>query len=365
VGVVMFLLLSSMMWLNNNFFNMRYYTPLWVFFLLLSGLGVLLSAQKLKMFAGAGKTMAENCLLMTICLIVALFTIAPIRWIVTMPGNPSPYSMVNQWMDTHLPEGAPVLVDRWFEPWNEMRYHAPSNVYVTFTIPDEPVEVFQKYQWRETSKDFFRKYPDAAYLELTKHYFEHPEVGFWKWPREFFRQHVAFTNEQALALRNAILAPKEGFYSENTNRVVVELFYNLPEDAVEIARDAGQKVLFLYREGWGYTKLWPRVQDFRDWRVLEKQASLDIYNLTDSPQNIRVSISGVALFTDKRVCSSSGEAFSFQKQKLVRWEFPLNEVSPGRYSVKLIDPAWDKTRAPLLVEHVEVIMKDRGQKIGK
>jgi hypothetical protein len=256
-----------------------------------------------------------------------------------------------------LPKGAPVLVDRWFEPWCEMRIHGPTNVTMAFTIPDEPLETFTNYNWRGTARDFLTKFPDAAYMELTKHYFSIPEVGYWHWPREYFRRHVAFTNEQALRLGRLDLMPRVVFRDPqyNTNRIIVEVFYNLPEDRAEIDRRQGRKVSLWYGAGWGYTKLWRQRQgDFRDWRVMGERALLDLRNVTDAPVQVKLRFTAVAPHGQKQVMLGEHGRTSFPQGKIVRQEVGPIPLAPGKNSLWLTDPAWSQRQAPLLVGLVEV-----------
>ncbi len=356
-GLILFAMLAATMF-STGFFAIRYFSPMWMFFFPISTTGLFILARILSKWVFLGKH-GMSYSMCGLCACMGILMYSPIRWIVTLPGMPAPYSRINQWMDTNLPKGAPILVDRWFEPWNEMLYHAPSNVHITFTIPDEPIDVYVKYEWRETAKHFFRRFPDAAYLELTRHYFEFPQVGFWQWPRDFFKHHITFTNEQALALRNSILAPHEDYYASTTNRIVVDLFYNRPEDVVQIARERGDKVLRLYGSGWGYTKLWRQMQgDFRDWRVLEREAFIDIHNLTDEPLDVQVEIVAAAAPGNKQVQSSSGSAFRFEGQKIMKWQFLVNDVPPGRRQIILRDPLWPSSQSALLVGELEISAAD-------
>lgn len=338
----------------------RYYVPLWLAFILLSGIGI----------AWMGDALSEilhrpvGCIQFALCALLGVMTIKPIIWTVTLQAHGAPYSRINRCLDETLPKGAPVLVDRWLEPWNEMLYHSPSNVYVTFTIPDEPLDMFLRYQWRETAMEFFRKYPDAAYLELVKHYFHVPEVGFWRWPREYFKHRIVVSNEQAFALGKLSLMPDPfvhwpGLY---TNRVVAEIFYNLPEDVINMARDREEKVVRFYGGGWGYTKLWQHVRgDFRDWRVLHKEATIEIHNLTDDPLDVRVHIAAVSIPDNKQVQTSSGSSFRFESGKLMSWDFDVNSVPPGRYNLMLRDPIRGEPNSALLVGDLEVSVAEGGE----
>lgn len=351
-GFCLFAVLVIVLRYTAGWYIIRYFSPVWPLFMILSAVSIYWLSGVLSW----NKIAVLNPQKVSLVLCGALFSacLAPMIWLATMPAPSIPYTKINRWMDANLPKGTPVLVDRWFEPWNEMRFHAPTNVIVTFTIPSEPLEVFKKYHWRDTARQFFKKFPDAAYLEISKKYFSVPEVGFWHWPREYFKQHVIFTNEQALALGKLWLMPYPYICEpgSNTNRVIVELFYNLPEDVVEMARDRGEKSLFLYGEGWGYTKLWPRVQDFRDWRVLESRATLDLYNLTGETLNARLKIQAVAVGGAKQVQCGPGTSSTFLQNKLVTIEIGLLSLEQGKNTVTLVDQWWQARKVPLLVSNI-------------
>jgi hypothetical protein len=267
-----------------------------------------------------------------------------------LTGAPAPYYDLVRWTDSNLPKGTPILADRWFEPWNELKAHPTTNVFFTFTVPNEPQEAYIKNRWRETAKDFFARFPDAAYLEVAKSYWQVPEIGPWEWPRQYFARHVAITNEAGLKLRYLGLANRGDFYAANSNRVVVELFYNTPEDVVNKARAAGRKVIGLYGEGWSYTK----TQDYRDWRVLESSASADLYNLTMAPVTAEVVLRAVAISGSKKIKASNGSEKTFIIDQLVEWNIGRLTLAPGLNKLALADALWSMGKAPLLVDGFDV-----------
>lgn len=360
IGIIIFCVMSFMMSNAGGLFCLRYYNPLWLVFNLLGGLGVLTLAEWIaaRVQAAGWKRLRAGYVAIGLCGVVAAFMALPIYWLLHLPGNPMPYSMINRWMDAHLAKGTLVIVDRWFEPWNEMKYHAPTNVVATFTVPAEPLEVFLKYNWRETVKQFFAKYPDAAFLELTKSYCERPEVGYWDWPHKHFVQHVAFTNEQALALRHAMLVPEEAYYGTDTNRIIVDLYFNTRDDAVNQARAAGTESLVLYGTGWGYVKLWQQLRDFRDWRVLEDKATVDVYNLTQKTNSVTLLIRGMAANGGKRVRFGMLGQADFQNLQLAEWRIERVPLKPGLNQFVLTDALWSVARIPLLVDQVEVLAEE-------
>ena len=282
--------------------------------------------------------------------IVLIAAFLPAAWMSTqLTGQPTPYKDIVRWMDTQLPSGTPVLVDRWFEPWNELKIYNSTNVFFTFTVPNEPADVYTKVHWRETAKQFFERYPDAAYMEIAKSYWENPAIGPWDWPRQYFKRHAVIRNEAGLKLRNLGLLYREdgGIY---TNRLIVEIFYNTREDILSNAKADGRTLVSLYGNGWRYTK----TQDYRDWRVLEGAANFDLYNLTDSPMAVEVKIRAVAPSGSKKVRVSNGSEHIFAGGQFVEWDIGRLTLAPGQNTIQLTDSLWSMAGVPLIVDGFDV-----------
>lgn len=264
---------------------------------------------------------------------------------VRLTGSPTPYKDIVRWCDTQLPPGTPVLVDRWFEPWNELKVYPSTNVFFTFTVPNEPLDTFLQINWRKTAEQFFEKYPDAAYLEIAKTYWENPQVGPWSWPRQHFKQHVAIRNEAGISLRQSGLIYREdgGPY---TNRLSVEVFYNTREDYLSMQRAQGRPLAMWYASGWSYTK----TQDYRDWRVLQREAILELHNLTDSPISARLTVQALAAGGAKRVIADRGDAQTFYNGRMSEWALENLILQPGISWLVLRDPS--PSGPPLLIGNI-------------
>lgn len=348
VGVALFAMLALMMTLSGGIYTLRYFAPLWLAPILLSGLAIHETAA----WAGRRWTRPGTAALVSGVFLAGLaaHAAAPLWWTVNLTGHPTPYSHVSRWLDAHLPKGAPAIVDRWFEPSHEMRFHAPTNTYVTFTVPNEPLKNFLELKWRDTVRQFAGRYPDAAYVELIKCYFYVPTVGGWNWPRQYFARHAGITNEPALRLRRMWLGMTEDYYADNTNRIVCEIFYNTTEDMIGKARAAGQPFLLQYGEGWQYAK----TRDFRDWRVLGRAADIEIFNLAGVPQEARLTVRGAAVDGTKQVRSSTGAQETFPVNQLHEWTLALPPLPPGRSVIQLSDSLGPAARAALLVEDLRL-----------
>lgn len=188
----------------------------------------------------------------------------PAYTVTRLTGHATPYKEIIDWIDRNLPPGTLVLVDRWFEPWNELRLHPSTNVVFTFTMPNEPVDIYLATDWRETAKLFFENNPQSAYLEISKSYWSDPRIGPWTWPRERFSRHQVFTNEAGVRLRDWRLASRTDFYGMYTNNIVVELFYDDKASEIEYKRSIGEEGLVLFSSRWEYLKPWQPIQGWPD-----------------------------------------------------------------------------------------------------
>jgi len=304
-------------------------------------------------------------------LAVAL-NIQPAWFSTQLSGKPTPFKAVARWCDTQLPRHALVLVERWFDPWNELLVHNSTNIVFTFTVPAEPQDLFERYNWPATAKQFFNHFPDAAYLEYSNS--ERGRMGVvtnWHFARQ-----VAFTNVAGIKLAQMGVAYREEFYDPYTNRLITTIFYNTREDVIRNAREQGQATLVLYGPEWGYVKLWQQLNDFRDWRILEKEASLDVYNLTASTNRVTLKVRGMALNGAKRVSAEGGSAGGgesggeyhglsrskrdFRHLQLEEWALRDIYLRPGLNKIVFSDSLWSSSKIPLLVDQIEVLFSEAG-----
>lgn len=273
-------------------------------------------------------------------------------WLSTqLTGKPAPYAEIARWCDTHLPARTLVLVERWLDPWNELRVHNSTNVIFTFTVPSEPADVFTNLNWPGTAKEFFAHFPDAAYLEYKSS--ERTRMGVVS--NVFFTRSVAFTNEAGVKLARIGMAYRDEFYDPATNLLVCTIYYNTREDVIRHAREQGQSTLMLYEPSWGYVKLWQQLRDFRDWRILEDTATLDAYNLGPETNTVTLAIRGMAANGSKHVRIGTLGQANFQKNQLMEWRIERISLSPGLNKLVFSDARWAKARVPLLVDQIRVV----------
>ena len=274
-------------------------------------------------FARAGERRRSLWGAVAAALVAALLAVP--AWKVTqLDGKPAAYRQIRAWLDENLAPGDVAIVDRWLEPWNEMARYAPTNVSVSFTVPDEPYEQYVGLDWRRTTKDLFERNGAQAFIRLQRNH--EKRIGLWTWPETWFRRRAVVENEAGVWLRDTGFAPMEEYYAE-TNRVRTEIFYDTHDDVAERARAAGRDAVWFFGEGWRLFKPWQQ-GDFADYRVLEREASVTVYNLRAQPLRARGEV----------VAAASGEAatlrigtlppLAFAEGQLVRRTFEV-DLPPG------------------------------------
>jgi hypothetical protein len=254
----------------------------------------------------------------------------PAWQIVRLDGKPTPYSKIRAWLDKNLAPGDVVLVDRWYEPWNEMAVYAPSNVTVTFTVPDEPFENYIKYKWREVTQREIEQNKAQAFIRLARNHED--RAGLWIWPETWFARHAVVTNTGGLWLRRNGFAPVDDFYAANTNRLVVDIFYDTRDDIVARARGAGQDCVAFFGKDWRYVKPWQQ-GDFSGYHVLDNRAVMTVYNLHKEAITVNCGMVAAAVGGDLTVQAAAGALAKFDAGKLLegRWALMLQ---PGPNQVE-------------------------------
>jgi hypothetical protein len=358
-GCAILLLASKLQGTPPNLRYLCFLVPIVIVFI---GLGViqinqwLAHLKKLPHTTGIIKVCQIVLFLIPICLCIKPAILSSL-----LTGKPTPYKEIIKWVDSNLPQNTPVLVDRWFEPWNELKAHYSTNVIFTFTIPNEPDDVFIRYNWRETAKNFLTKNRDAAFLQIAKTGWENPAIGQWHWPDEFFAKKMVFTNKAALELaRMGLLYRNDG--GKYNARIITELFYNTPDDVVRYEKKRGTEFLATFGKYWGYHKFWQQVPgDFRDWRVLTEKAEIYAYNLTTSPTNVLLNIYGVAAGGDKVIKISSYNTTTDYQTVIKGGVFSNYSISiqlnSGTNLITIFDPSPYRQKTILLVDEIKLSLQ--------
>ncbi len=325
------------------------YLPLYLCWLML-GLRALGDALGAKRSAGL-----DRKIIVAIALVLAAVNAYP-AWLCTqLTGMPTPYKDVASWLDSNLPKGTLVVVDRWYEPWNEMAIYQPTNVTVTFTVPDEPYDQFLANRWRDTVQQFFVKFPDAAYMEIARNYWTRPATGPWQWPHDYFAHSTTITNLAGFKLREYGLANREDYFDSTTNRVLVNIYWNTADDLVAKARETGKKSLLLYGSDWGYAKPWRQTQRFDDYRVLQQTGTLRAFNLTDELERVNLRLRAAAVGGSKIVNIAGVATREFPVGQFGSLDVGPIELKPGENAIVLRDAGRVGGQASLFVESVELL----------
>lgn len=258
-------------------------------------------------------------------LVVGLLAVP--AWQVTrLAGKPTAYRQIQAWLDANLEPGDVAIVDRWYEPWNEMALYAPSNVTVSFTIPDEPYDQYVANDWRGVTRGVIERNGAQAFIRLTRNH--EGRMGLWTWPETWFRQRAVVTNEAGVWLRDTGFAPMEEFYTANS-RIETEIFYNTHADIAERARAAGQSTVRFFGRGWQVLKPWQQ-GDFRDYRVVASGsvAEMELWNLQPEPIRARLDVAGAASGAPQVVQVGASPALTFASGQLERKSLEI-ELPPG------------------------------------
>jgi hypothetical protein len=312
--------------------KITYFSAIWPHLILLLGVGSFLGVRALV----SGVWRAGLYVLLVGGYLV--LTAAPDWAIVRLEGTPAPIYKINDWFLKNIPAGTPILTDRWFHPWNELAVHNPGNINYTFTVPDEPLENYRRFNWRATAEQFFEKYPEAAFLEVARGRWD-AECGPWMFKTSYFARQTAVTNEPALVLRRMKVFPQDGFSAANTNGVVTRIFYNTTEDLIAAAQRNGRDVLRLYGAGWGYAKPGWQQGHFEDYRILTRTASIELYNLRESPLGGSLEISAATAEKPKTV-SVNGVTTGFASGRIRTWAVPLT-LQVGKNTIPVSSPSAD------------------------
>lgn len=336
----------------SGFFAFRYYVPMWPLLLLLSGLGLLVLAERF--------VLPRKPLLLGLVLVMspALYDLLQLR------GNPVELRRLVKTLDENFAADTPALVNGMNVVLFELRPYPSEKVIPTFTVQDIGFGMWSENNWRGSAEEFLRKFPDAVLVQQGRNFYEPNAAGPWDFPESFFAHEIVLRNEPALRLRSRMLGGSTDFYtgSVENSRAVTRIFYNRVDDVLARAQEEGQESLVLFGEGWNYFK----PEDLSDWRVLRKKASLVVHNLNENPTDIQVVLSGIAPMGRKKVRvmveqddQKSAPAKIVTEEVLssfeepFTWRFTVN-AEPGPNVIELVDEQYDFGLTPLFVSSLFV-----------
>jgi hypothetical protein len=331
-------------YLSGNPFNPRFLVLLLPAYQLILCAGILMPLSLPEHRVVKSRATGASAVLAVLAI---LLLVQPAAYASRLRGNPYDYRAIVAWSDAHLPRGAPVLCERFFDAFNEFRVNPPTNAVFTATIRNEPLEVYQKENWRESAIEFLTNNPDAGFYE-TRMFMLYQDR--WEWPAQYFAHRESFIDQRyvklhALGLNYRALA--KGIRIEDMPRTI---HYNTIDDLKRKAIDQGNPVFVLYGKGWTYRK----TNDFRDWRVMEEVVTVDVYNVTQAPRKVMLTITGLAPQVSKGIVTDLGQQQRFPENQFSAVAFGPIDLAPGKNTVTLKDPVWQSRRVPLFTTRLEV-----------
>lgn len=266
-------------------------------------------------------------------------------WLSSQQDFSPPFRAISDWADSRLPPGTVILCDRWFTPWNEFRINPATNVTYTFTIPSEPIQTYTDSRWRDTAKQFFAVNPLAAFFEQKVYW---ARLGPWTWPQENFARQEVFEDKAAARLDAMGLYYRARPMDYPREWIPLVMYYNTEEDLVARAHKAGDRLLCLFGPGWQYTK----TQDYRDWYVLQDEATVVVHNLAAEPVSASVEVTGTAVQGPVTVMVQAGVTGAFQPNQIQSVRLGPLQLQPGRNEIRLRNLKKPGAPAALLAQRI-------------
>jgi 4-amino-4-deoxy-L-arabinose transferase-like glycosyltransferase len=248
------------------------------------------------------------------------FEVRPLQLLYQLPGKPTDWRGIAQWMSANLPAGTTVYFDWYVNVWQHVpTYYKTPGITCASTMPVAGADHMIQMRYRDFTKYTLMKYSDAAYLEAMRLFDTDPRfdsMGLggtkWDWPPRYFRRSKSFRNEAILELDRLGICPIALNYT-NYGEVEPILYYNTPEDLLAIYRELLQKnpaqaPLFYRRlsEGFRHAQInfahvmrngagfSTRLVGERSSREIRRTATVELYNLTGNEATAKIQLVGAA-----------------------------------------------------------------------
>lgn len=267
--------------------------------------------------------------------------------VLKMNGFPIPYQRIVQWLDSTFPPGTPVVTERFYTAGTWFGVHPATNVCIVSTMPNELPEIQKQTNSREVTRRYFETNPDAVFFQ-ENHLYDRPEPGPWAWPETFFVHREEFIDQAAktLCLMGQNYRASDKWSDAAYARKV---YFNLPEDILARARTEGRTATALFSKGWKVVQ----TRDYRLWRMMQSDALIEVWNLTDAPEEATLVIQGVAAGGAKQMILNGSEKKVFPNGQVIVWTTGPVPLAPGKNLLTLRDPL-QNTQVPFLVSFVNV-----------
>lgn len=279
------------------------------------------------------------------CIIAAVLWLHADFLVLQMNGHPIPYQRIAKWLDHTFPAGTPVITERFYTAGTWFHLNPATNVCIVSTVPNELPEIQEKTHFREVTRRYFEANPDAVFYQ-ENHLYDRPDVDPWEWPDTFFVHKKDFVDEAArkLWIMGQNYRADSSLTIEQLRRTV---YYNLPEDVLVKARAAGRTTVVFFFKGWNVV----RTRDYRLWRMMRNEASIEVWNLSDTPGQFTLTIQGVAAGGAKQMMLDGSEKKVFPNGQIIVWTAGPVTLEPGKNLLTLSDPL-QNTQVPLLVSSI-------------
>lgn len=251
---------------------------------------------------------------------LAAFEARPLQLLYQLPGKPTDWRGIAQWMSANLPAGTTVYFDWYVNVWQHVpTYYPTPGITCASTMPVAGADHMIQMRYREYTKYTLMKYSDAAYLEAMRLFDTDPRFELmglggtkWDWPPRYFRRSQSFRNEPILELDRLGICP---IALNHTNYGEVEpiLYYNTPDDLAAMHRELLQKnpaeaPRFFRRLGEGFRHaqvnfahimrgeagFFTRLVGERSSREIRQTATVELYNLADNEETAKMQLVGAA-----------------------------------------------------------------------
>jgi hypothetical protein len=275
--------------------------------------------------------------------------VVPDTLIPAQTGISWPFAEIADWADKNLPEDTPIVTERFFTAYNEFRVHAPKKVQFVSIVPNQIPEQYNGLEFRKRTLQFFKDNPGSAFYE-EKHLWDRPDPGPWPAVRELFARSHSITNQAGFRLEQMGLFYRgDPSVPYSAEPFTCTIYYNLPEDVAARTRMEGRTAVALFSKGWKTIS----TRDYRVWRLLQNEATVEVWNLTEIPQKASLMIHGVAAGGTKQVTLDGSEKKLFQNGRMTVWTPEAVTLVPGKNLLTLRDSVQNST-VPLLVSSVEI-----------
>jgi len=264
---------------RSQYLSARYFSPIAPLVLLVMAQGMyqfgVWVAQVIRI--PSSKRMAAGVLAAAVPIAIHAFIYLPAM--LNLSQKSTPFGAAARWINENLEPGVPYLLESAYEiRWVGQSFPTPNNPPAApFVHGNELVTLHQK------QIEFMNQFPEAPFIESAHHSWDTPE-GLWDWPHKNFARHVIIGDpESTRKLIRMGIYP--GFPREKLSQYSyrIDVYYNTLSDRMEKAMQAGQQVMFGYKD-WTFQGQQVSQQETRYFRYGPGHTgNIQLYNLGEQP----------------------------------------------------------------------------------